>query len=761
MELSAQAEVESALRNSSIQELRSQHASIERELASLNEQIGDLAFNNYRTYADAGRTTQHCTKIFSEMNSAVREVAAEVPALTDEIKHFFEKARKLNDEAELVKAATDRTHPLWDVLGLPAKMDLYIRTGYYDSAYALTNYGMTLQQNDIVKNPLVKLISDRMVEARSVLLEELFNKFAGPLDLAASIQVVNNVRKIPFLTGTQLRVSVLHHRDLYLDKQILDVASHPDLALKAIDIYKEVMYETVVLYTAVFPENELTKKDASIDPRWEAWPACAPSVILSDWASRNVRRLLELIERAEMKAAFDLSSVWSGLMSFGASFGRMGLDFRPSIAQHLQRLVLERFRAGVREATTRLQAVRTLNVHMAAFTGAADNYADTVPGQAPTPSPELSAWDDLAVYGNGLLEAINNMKWAASPALLAPFLSTLRDSLTASMSWLAMTFGGADGSPASPHFARAARLLGIDLIRFLNACTLYYFPYETIGRLYGSSAVTKQQYLTYADLNVRELMAACDGASAIEEVLNPILNKPRLSALDIDAVLTKKHAEEAATTPQPHPTTESTTEPSPPAATVPPPNPTTESTTEFPLPAATVPHHHHPVDTVLVAPVTEPSPPPVQVEITLPETPVESIPELEPIVPAPPVVVPEPSAVSTVVQPEIAVVQSEVTVVQPEVTIPAAHNEETTVAATPSFTLVDVTQDEEEDPAAAEGDWGWDGERTTVADTVAPTDTVPKEDEWGWGEQSSAGQTDTVEEVIPAAIPKKKDGKAD
>lgn len=30
------------------------------------------------------------------MNSAVREVAAEVPELTEEIKHFFEKARKVS-----------------------------------------------------------------------------------------------------------------------------------------------------------------------------------------------------------------------------------------------------------------------------------------------------------------------------------------------------------------------------------------------------------------------------------------------------------------------------------------------------------------------------------------------------------------------------------------------------------------------------------------------------------------------------------------
>lgn len=35
----------------------------------------------------------------------------------------------------------------------------------------------------------LQTITDRIIEARSFLLEELFNKFSGPLDLAASIGV--------------------------------------------------------------------------------------------------------------------------------------------------------------------------------------------------------------------------------------------------------------------------------------------------------------------------------------------------------------------------------------------------------------------------------------------------------------------------------------------------------------------------------------------------------------------------------------------
>lgn len=44
-----------------------ERALISNELKSLQDQIGDLAFNNYRTYADAGRTTQDCTKIVSAL----------------------------------------------------------------------------------------------------------------------------------------------------------------------------------------------------------------------------------------------------------------------------------------------------------------------------------------------------------------------------------------------------------------------------------------------------------------------------------------------------------------------------------------------------------------------------------------------------------------------------------------------------------------------------------------------------------------------
>lgn len=102
-----------------------------------------------------------------------------------------------------------------------------------------------------------------MIEARHGLLDILFNKFSGPIDLAKSIQVVNNIRKIPYISNLQLRVSLLQYRDIYLEKNVMAIMSEPEYAVKIIDIYRDIMYDTIVLYLAVFPDVDSQKRYVS------------------------------------------------------------------------------------------------------------------------------------------------------------------------------------------------------------------------------------------------------------------------------------------------------------------------------------------------------------------------------------------------------------------------------------------------------------------------------------------------------------------
>lgn len=522
MDLPTHFTVEDELRSMGSEHLRRERSLIQGDLKSLQDQIGDLAFNNYRTYADAGRTTQHCTEIFTEMKDRLRVVSARVPELASELRSFRARMKDVSNEIDIVRSACQKDNPIWELLSLPSRMDVCIRAGYYEAAYSLTNYGMMLQQHTIIKNPVIKGIADKLVEARSFLLEELFNKFSGPLDLASSIQVVNNVRKMPYLTPTQLRTCILQHRDMYLDRQILEITNHPEFAVRAIEIYRDCMYDTLVLYLAVFPENEATRRDLSLDPRWETWPSSAPSSVLGQWTARNITRLMDLIRRTDMKSGVDMCTVWSKLMSLAASLGRMGLDFRSLVVDSLMKVSLERFSSAVRTATNRfLNEVKTLSIASGEISSLASEPGSPV-GSPPQPSPEISMWDDICVYGNAILEALNDLRHSPSPMLIQSVVSCLRDSIRSVLMWLL-------GHSSSTHFPKAAEILCLHFGPFIGRCIRFLFPFSGIARLFGTS-ISPQTYESFTELSMCSLIESCDGGEKIDEIVSRLSSKERLLA---------------------------------------------------------------------------------------------------------------------------------------------------------------------------------------------------------------------------------------
>ncbi|CAJ0937002.1 unnamed protein product, partial [Mesorhabditis belari] len=538
MDLSARMEAERELGKMGADQLKRERVAISNDLKRLQDQIGDLAFNNYRTYANANRTTKHCQQTFSELNGILGDMSHQIPSVVTEVNALNNILKKQRLQTGILQEAAGTENPIKKILEMPALMDLCIRTGSYDAAYALTNFGMTLNQQiatlpDGEYKKLFTDVAERLIASRSFLLEELFNKFGGPLDLAESIQVVKNVRKIPYLTSTQLRVSILQYRDLYLDKQILDVSANPEFALQAIEIYRNCMYDTMVLYMAVFPENEIVRRDPGVDPRWEQWSANSPSSVLAEWAIRNVYRLLELIERADMKSQVDMSAVWNKLMAFGASFGRMGLDFRPLIADSLMTMVKKRFVDNVRQVTHRLvNDVKRIEVHGGDANWDSAGMKANVNGGPPQPAAEISMCDELCIYGNGIVESLNVLRYSLSPILLPFVVSTLRDSLLSIFSWLS-------SHRSSVHFSRAVRILAIHLIDFFNKCILFYFPYSTINRLYGSS-LPRHEYEKICHLNVRDILNECDGGETMKEILQTDLEPPKVDDDVLETLLAKK-----------------------------------------------------------------------------------------------------------------------------------------------------------------------------------------------------------------------------
>ncbi|CAB3406569.1 unnamed protein product [Caenorhabditis bovis] len=298
---------------------------------------------------------------------------------------------------------------------------------------------------------------------------------------------------------------------------------------QAIEIYRTCMYDTLVLFLAVFPENEVIRKDPSFDPRWESTPILPPSSILSQWTLSNVKRLLDLIENADMKSPLDLSTVWSKLMTMASSFGRMGIDFRPLIISRLTQLIENKFKRNVQNATLQLTG-SSREIVMIGIDPASLPQFESSPDSPPVPAAELSLWDDLTVYANHIVDYLNSLRFILNPILLSTVVTSLRDSIRSILSWLATCHS------ASPNFTRAIRIVCTCLAPFFEKCVVFFFPPSTITQIFGSS-VSKQQYLQFIEFDMRQLAASCDGADKIEEYVITLLQKKTLAEIDLENVL--------------------------------------------------------------------------------------------------------------------------------------------------------------------------------------------------------------------------------
>ncbi|EFO21480.2 hypothetical protein LOAG_07009 [Loa loa] len=512
------------LRGLTAAQLKQEKQNTSSQLLRVQQQISDLAYGNYRIYADAGSTTERCRQLFGKANDLAEDIEKGIESIRESMKQFDSKNDEIADELHYLELAERKDSHLWDVLSLPTRMDICIRAGYYDMAFLLTNYGVELQTHGLTKNSLIKRVADKLIDARYQLLDELFNKFAGPVDLANSIQIVNNIRKIPYLSSTQMRIMVLQYRDVYLEKRLSDIRSQPDFVLRMVEVYRDCMYDTMVLYLAVFPENEVSRRqiDSSIDQRWDVWQATTSSIILSEWAIHNLDVMFSRLKNVDNEAQIDIGSLTSKLMSFALSFGRMGLDFRPLIVEIIDEFVTKRFSLKVQNAANNLKQCRTIEID--------EEIPDTLflsgtqDGKQPSAPSVLAYWDDLCIYGNALIDALNELRSGLSPTQINTVLKDLTISMNIVVCWLC----DMEKLVKKAIMEKAIKLLGKYFIPYINGCLLALYPYEICCRPFYRTICTLEQYEKRCAVQIKEICNDCPNSIVIEKLLeeaNRSINK--------------------------------------------------------------------------------------------------------------------------------------------------------------------------------------------------------------------------------------------
>ncbi|CAK5088948.1 unnamed protein product [Meloidogyne enterolobii] len=470
---------------------------VEDKVQNLQSELSDLAFHNYRTYVDVSTTAEYCREKFSQMDILMRQSSSSFPALEEQIDQFKNQSTQLFNEFKLLSDVESTNFLIWEIIRLPKLMEKCIRAGHFDQAYSITNFALSIKQSKLVQYPLFKNVVDYLLEARHSLLDELFNKFSGPLNLANSIQIINNIRKIPYISKTQLRISILQYRDIYLEKKVSSIMSEPDFILRVIEVYRECMYDTIILYLAVFPETDTQQRFVNEDTRWERWTGSSQNYLLQCWAQKNIERLLNYVQCFDYTSLLDIEMVVSKLMSCAFSFGRMGLDFRSLIHYKFSQMVLNIFQNKIEAATKSFTSKEKIDlIDDGIFENTQSELKKEINRVDLSAPLELCIWDELCIFGNSIINALNEIRHSIyiNSVYFFNFLfgfliliqirrvfNILHFSFQNIFAWLDSFLSNQENIFI---VKKATFLLIKQFLPFINCCFFSCFPYEQCAKKY-------------------------------------------------------------------------------------------------------------------------------------------------------------------------------------------------------------------------------------------------------------------------------------
>ncbi|VDO16658.1 unnamed protein product [Brugia timori] len=177
-------------------------------------------------------------------------------------------------------------------------------------------------------------------------------------------------------------------------------------------------------------------------------------------------------------------------MSFALSFGRMGMDFRPMIAEIIDKFVINRFSLKVQNAANNLKQCRSIEID--------GEIPDTVfssgsqDGKQPSAPSVLAFWDDLCVYGNALIDALNELRNGLSPTQINAVLKELTNSVKIVICWLC----DMEKLVKKAIMEKAVKLFGKYFIPYINGCLLTLYPYEKCCRPFYHTNCTLGLYVS-------------------------------------------------------------------------------------------------------------------------------------------------------------------------------------------------------------------------------------------------------------------------
>lgn len=491
-----------------------EHLSREPESLALQctryrSQLEDVSCGNYRALIESFECAGAVREGVSDVRTRLDKLIVALPALATATRKFSANVAVVQKERERqLRTATESSRVL-EILEMPRLMRTLIAGELYDEALELRDNSVKLA----AMHPNEKLIQDVCCEMNVLtqqMILQLLIVLRGAVQLPVCLRIVGFLRRLDVFSEFTLRMLFLQCRGEWM-RNSMEYASAPTPQARLVhlsDSSRAMVFEIITQYRAVFGDEDEEEAETAFDgrrdpdtalastpngdskplPNFETRYGMQSSTILYDWTSSCVADYLDRLEQGlrDIRDGAALNTVLQQAMYCGQSLGRVGADFRSALAPLFDEAVLRIYRSHLNAAQRQFEtmiedhrwapvgssAYRRERLSSAAEGGGAVNGSaeadgegrrDDARGKKDSESnnqydPPLGVLDSppLAVFLNGILAALNELRLCAPLTLGKTLGALLRDALVDSAEFMSAV-GGPGGvflkRADRPHFA--------------------------------------------------------------------------------------------------------------------------------------------------------------------------------------------------------------------------------------------------------------------------------------------------------------------
>lgn len=449
--------------------------------ARLRSDLEEVSCGNYRALIESFECAGAVRDGVADIRARLDQLVGALPKLAETTRQFsLDVVEKQREREQRLRAMTEE-RAISDILEMPRLMSTLIAAEFYDEALELREYAIRMAVTHPDEKLIIAVCRDMEILTQQMILKLLI-VLRNPVQLPMCLRVVGFLRRLGVFSEFRLRMLFLQCRGEWMRLGIESTAASTQQAqlVSLSDSTRAMVFEIITQYRAVF-NDDIGDEEDELDDSYATDDAGAythSSAILFDWTSSCVTDYLDRLRAGikDIREGAALNTVLQQAMYCGQSLGRVGADFRSALPPIFEDAVLwiynSHLNAALRQfemmiddnrwapvGSSALRKERTrgylafdgvLNEDQAAKGkggGSADEQYDPPVGVLDSPS--------LAVFLNGILGALNELRLCA-PVSLGPRLGkTLQDVLINAGEYMSAV-GGPGGAflkrSDRPHF---------------------------------------------------------------------------------------------------------------------------------------------------------------------------------------------------------------------------------------------------------------------------------------------------------------------